>query len=144
MNISKLFYPIKFLVNSIALGLIQVLSLMLGMFFVTVPLLIVFLATLKYAPKQFLLIHLWSLVPTIMGLAFLVWGAYWYQKVGKGEIWQGNVLSIAFWITVIVALSLIFLFREHWKFFVPLIANEVWFASVCCSWSGMCIYNVWL
>jgi len=97
----------------------------------------------RFAPKPFQPVHLLAFTPILITLFTVVWGAYWEHKV-KGDSWQSFLVGGLFWISISLCVVLAVLFKEHWRFFVPLFFAETYFLWVCAAIAAMALTKQWM
>lgn len=134
----------KFL-GSLILNLIMLLQMwLIGFIPITGFLFVGLLFAWRCAPAPILPVHFFSIVPSILGVVLLIWGAFWDKRVPSGEIWQGRTLGILCWLAVLAAIVILIVFRKHWLFFLLVLLNQLWFVYLCFAVSAMCISDTWL
>jgi|GEM_PF-1627548 len=113
-------------------GLLSVFTLVIvGIWPVTIVLLLVLLWSAKKAPRDFKPSYLIAGTPIVFGVTMLLWAQRWSQRLPSGENWHSSVLTFAFGATIIVAVLVTLHLRKHLFFFAALLANFVWFAFGC-------------
>lgn len=129
----------------ILLDLMNVFQMLIGFFPITVPLILVVVFCWRYAPKPLLAMHVLALIPTFLGLFFLIWDAWWHDKIAVAQVcWQGTVMGILLWLTILFIIVFILVFRKDFLFWIPILLLQLWFTYICFAVSSMSFTKTWL
>ncbi|MBX9667715.1 MAG: hypothetical protein K2X93_08865 [Candidatus Obscuribacterales bacterium] len=103
---------------------------------------IILFLTWQFRPNPLRVLHLFILLPSLFSIGLLVWGTY-CEKHGRKKAYQEIFLKFAAWGLALLGLYILWTFKAHWRFFLPIVVTELWFLYLTSYVTEMLISDNW-